>query len=457
MQKGGEFMNKIGQWGEELPKRLHLEKLLYREKNSCEMVELLYPRMKKDEALRKLWGERLALILLLLAAAALAWLYCFTSEPEESILSDGRYLSRQEEDLPVEVQVKGSAESGEWEKTMELNLKQRKFTEAEKEELGRQLQEYVDQQLPGENPSLEAVAKPLHFVTELPGTEAELDWSWDEDYIKENGRLVEAKIPKDGVDTDIMLKASWLNWKKTLYYKVHLVPAEFSLQEQQIREVKDALKNTMKESAAEAVVELPSSVGDTRLSYHMEQEKKSYMLFYIVLALIILLPVLWREKYKKESARREEQMYLDYPGIVNKVMLLLGAGLTFRRAVERLVTEYERSCQEGGAMHYAYEELCIMLQEMKDGVSETKAIENYGKKCRLMPYLRFSSVISQNLKKGAEGILEILEKEALEAMEQRRERVLQLGETAGTKLLFPMMVMLGLVMGIIMVPAFMTL
>ena len=98
-----------------------------------------------------------------------------------------------------------------------------------------------------------------------------------------------------------------------------------------------------------------------------------------------------------------------------------------------------------------------MMQEMKDGISEGRAVENFGKKCRLMPYLRFSSVITQNLKKGAEGILELLEQEALEAMEQRRQRVLQMGETAGTKLLFPMIVMLGLVMGIIMVPAFMTL
>ena len=50
----------------------------------------------------------------------------------------------------------------------------------------------------------------------------------------------------------------------------------------------------------------------------------------------------------------------------------------------------------------------------------------------------------------------ILEKESLEAMEQRKERALQLGEMAGTKLLFPMMLMLGIVMAVIMVPAFMT-
>ena len=97
-----------------------------------------------------------------------------------------------------------------------------------------------------------------------------------------------------------------------------------------------------------------------------------------------------------------------------------------------------------------------MTQEMRDGVSEGQAVENFGRKCRMMPYLRFSSVITQNLKKGAEGILVLLEQEALEAMEQRRERVLQLGETAGTKLLFPMIIILGLVMGIILVPAFMT-
>lgn len=93
---------------------------------------------------------------------------------------------------------------------------------------------------------------------------------------------------------------------------------------------------------------------------------------------------------------------------------------------------------------------------MRDGMSEKKALERFGRRCRLLPYLRFSSVITQNLKKGSEGLLDILEKEAMEALEQRKERALQLGETAGTKLLFPMMLMLGLVMGIIMIPAFMT-
>ena len=103
-----------------------------------------------------------------------------------------------------------------------------------------------------------------------------------------------------------------------------------------------------------------------------------------------------------------------------------------------------------------YEELCVMNQEMKEGISESQAIQHFGKRCGILPYLRFSSIMTQNIKKGSEGLITILEKESLDALEQRKEMALQLGEKASTKLLFPMMLMLGIVMAVIMVPAFMT-
>ena len=147
---------------------------------------------------------------------------------------------------------------------------------------------------------------------------------------------------------------------------------------------------------------------------------------------------------------------MDYSELVNKFMLLLGAGLTIRKILERMSEEYERERKEGGVVRYVYEEICVVVQEMKDGVSEKEALEHFGRRCKILPYLRFTSILTQNLKKGAEGVLLILEKESMEAMEQRKERVLQLGEKAGTKLLFPMMLLFGIVMAIVMVPAFMT-
>ena len=97
-----------------------------------------------------------------------------------------------------------------------------------------------------------------------------------------------------------------------------------------------------------------------------------------------------------------------------------------------------------------------MINEIQDGTPDIPAVEQFGKRCGIQPYLRFASIISQNLRKGSQGLIEILEQEALEAFDQRKQQALRMGETASTKLLFPMMIMLGLVMGIIMVPAFMS-
>lgn len=47
----------------------------------------------------------------------------------------------------------------------------------------------------------------------------------------------------------------------------------------------------------------------------------------------------------------------------------------------------------------------------------------------------------------------LLEQEAEEAFEERKNSAKKLGEEAGTKLLFPMLLMLGIVIAIIMVPA----
>lgn len=436
--------------------KLHLTELVNRDKATREYVEKLHPRGEREEILWAIWGRRILILSGFLLIAILVWVYCFCAVPEQGILKEGMYITRQPEDSDVKLLVKGKEGEEEWEKQISVNVKKREFSGKEKTALEKTVQNYVEKTLPGKNASLDEVTESLNFVKEIPGTEVVLNWIWEEEYIKESGALIQEKIPAEGVDTEIMLKAECRNWKKTYYFTVHLIPRVYSKEELAVQSVRRALKEALKEQASEEIVKLPEKVGDTIVAYQMEAGKKSYLPVYLIVGLIFLMPFVWREQQKKKIEQREEQMLLDHPGVVNKVMLLLSAGLTVRGAVERLSAEYERERRNGGPVRYVYEEICIMLQEMKDGVSESRAIERFGRRCRLLPYLRFSSVISQNLKKGSEGILDILEEESMEALEQRKERALQMGEKAGTKLLFPMMLMLGLVMGIIMVPAFMT-
>lgn len=69
-------------------------------------------------------------------------------------------------------------------------------------------------------------------------------------------------------------------------------------------------------------------------------------------------------------------------------------------------------------------------------------------------YRKLGMLLSQNLRKGTKGLSQILQKEAAIAFEERKGIAKRLGEEAGTKLLGPMFLMLGIVLIIIIVPAF---
>ena len=105
---------------------------------------------------------------------------------------------------------------------------------------------------------------------------------------------------------------------------------------------------------------------------------------------------------------------------------------------------------------YVYEEMLFTLYEMKSGVAEDQAYEQFGERCALQPYTRLAGLLTQSIRKGNAALLADLRKESSDAQEERRNLVRKKGEEAGTKLLLPMM-MMGIVMIIIMVPAFLSL
>ena len=66
---------------------------------------------------------------------------------------------------------------------------------------------------------------------------------------------------------------------------------------------------------------------------------------------------------------------------------------------------------------------------------------------------KLGNTLSQNLRKGNRGLLDLLESEVDDAFEERKSIARKYGEEAGTKLLFPMMIMLVMIMVLLLVPA----
>lgn len=100
-----------------------------------------------------------------------------------------------------------------------------------------------------------------------------------------------------------------------------------------------------------------------------------------------------------------------------------------------------------------YEEMALACREMQNGVSEGRAYENFGLRCRLPCYLKLAALLEQNLKKGNRGLSGLLREEVAEAFEQRKELAREQGEKAATRLLFPMVLTLAVVMLLVLVPA----
>ena len=137
--------------------------------------------------------------------------------------------------------------------------------------------------------------------------------------------------------------------------------------------------------------------------------------------------------------------------MVGKLNVLTGAGLPIRQAWERMVREADL---KDGKRRYLYEEMALTVHAMEQGAGEEMAYRDFGKRCGLPPYLRLGSLLEANGRKGTKGLAVLLEKEAADAFEERLQLARKQGEEVSSKLLFPMVLLFGLVLVLLMVPAF---
>jgi tight adherence protein C len=157
-----------------------------------------------------------------------------------------------------------------------------------------------------------------------------------------------------------------------------------------------------------------------------------------------------REIDKRLNNRRTE-IRLGFPDFLNSLTLLVNAGLTVVRAWEKVSSNKQ---DDNNAL---YRELNLVISEINSGIPESKAYENFAKRCRTPEITRSVSVILQNLRKGSSEIVSVLRVQANECWEMRKSVAKKLGEEASSKLLFPMMLIFISILLIVLTPAVLSL
>ena len=226
---------------------------------------------------------------------------------------------------------------------------------------------------------------------------------------------------------------------------------ELSEEQQREKELQDMIVQYNQKKNDPRYYYLPEEWNGKHLEW--EQPKDTTGNLFSALGLVAAAAVVIAKRREEESVqiKRREQMLMDYPGLVMKFTLLVQAGLTARKAFQKIAMDYGK--REEGNKRAAYEEIRTACYEMDSGVSEAEAYRRFGERCGQVKYKTLSTLLIQNLQKGSRYLSDLLEKESVEAWEERKRKARVLGEAAATKLLLPMVLMLLVVMAVIMLPA----
>ena len=351
----------------------------------------------------------------------------------------------------------GSDGTGKKEKVRsKVEISERQYTEKEVQELFDRIIRRMDRMIQGENKTLEHVDHDLNLITEVPEEPVKIRWILDRyDVMNSRGELQETKIKEDGVAvniTAVLMYTENEKRQKIHHFCVVLYPKTMTGKEKSIKEIRESLRAANKEDSTKGSVHLPEKINGRELSYYRPFQYRGIVI--IIMGILIggLFIALQKQNDLKEQEERKEQLLKDYPEIINKLTLYLGAGMTVKRAWRNVVEAYAKDEKSGE--RYAYEEMKKTCYEMDSGMMEAQSYENFGRRCEVQAYIRLGALLSQNLRKGTKGLTQLLKMEAIQAFEDRKAQAKRLGEEAGTKLLFPMFLMLAVVLVIVIVPAF---
>ena len=363
--------------------------------------------------------------------------------------------SHGEGELLYEVMVRELGEEGR-EIPVTIPVRDRQYSDEEAKALYDTVLPELTDRILGGNESLEAVRGDLDLVRVLEPYGLTVRWeSENAELVDSFGTVVNSGVSEEG--ETVWLKAVLTDGAHTQEYaiRVTVMPPVLNGDEQLKEKVMEACRRLDTRQKTEKELLLPEEVDGKKLSYYRERDTD----YTVIPFWGVLLAFLWaaREKMKEQNAKkqREQLLLLDYSEIVSKFMVFISAGMTIRTAWERIAVGYENTVQEGTRKpRPAYEEMCHTISQLKSGMAESRAYGEFGRRCGLQPYVKLAALLEQNRKTGSKKLKAALELEMVTAFEQRKNLAKKLGEEAGTKLLLPLFLMLGVVMVMMVVPAF---
>lgn len=417
--------------------------------SSADAIAYLKPGKNQAREKERVWKSKIRIGLYVLLAGSVLLLTEQVFWPEEA-----KEVMKLERPEPGQgnVEISLSAWLGEDEIPVSIDVAERVPGKEEAYKAIEASYHLLGERILGENPSLEAVSRDLYLPTYLEETACGVYWYIDNtERIDRNG-IVNTEGISGAEQVNLTAEISIGPYEQEYVFSVLVVQGEMNEREKLIYDIKQEIKKASKEGGQENSIVLPQMVSGKEIVYKEPSNEQTGLICVLIILLTVCSTFLPEQKLAQEKKEKEKELMLAYPEIVSKLCLLIGSGLTVRRAWERIIQEYK----ERRVKNYAYEEMLFSYYELERGLPEGKVYAAFGKRCRLHGYRKLGSLLEQNLKKGTAGLTALLQEETWQAFEDRRAFAVKLAQEAGTRMLLPMILLLLVVLVICIAPAVMS-
>lgn len=352
-----------------------------------------------------------------------------------------------EDDTEVKIEVEGLLEGSQ---KIEIPVSKRVYSNEEVKEAMKKGMDEILKILPGENTSLQNITTDLNPVSELSDLGLSVKWDFgDGDIIDIQGKVDNENL-SESVDIDIGVTLSYESYEESYVIPARIMPKPLTADESLIKRFKDYISVADKKSVGESGFYLPESFEGKKLVYHLEDSMNFHLIWIMGIIVAILLYLREKNNDRQKLEKKKRELLKDYPDIVSKLIVFIGAGLSVRQSWEGIVKDYESENKE---KRYAYEEMAKSLARLKTGTQENVVYKEFGRSCLLRQYMKLASLLEQNRKSGISTLSTLLGMESQSAWEERLNLAKREGEELNTKLLLPLFMMLLIVMMMIIVPA----
>ena len=416
---------------------------------TAQYMKQLYPcEAQITSVIRNYWIKKIRIIVLILFFGVGVTAYLWIISKNNHALVDDTFILRNEPGMGErQVCLIATNEHGK-SINVTVDVEERKYTQKELNYMYENLLREINAIVLNHNESWDKVVGDLYLVKNVQGYPFNLSWeSGDYRYLSNQGKIMIPEIENRETDIqlELYLQVEHGEFSKEHIFRLCLHPELMvhDFQEKVRRGIDKAKKIKTKQE-----IELPKSLDGEEITWKEKRDDSWVVTFLLT---ILLATGIWMAEDRQvyvNIQKRNQQLIEEYPIIISKITLYMGAGMNLYSIWKKLATE--------GNDNPIYEEMLYTSHEIESGASQVEAFEKFVLRVRQQQYTRLIALLVQNLQKGNGELLILLRHEAVVAIEDSKAQLKKRGEEMNTKLLLPMVMMLGMVMLLVIFPVFMS-